>query len=142
MPLKTKRDKYDATFSRLIRLRDGMCMHCGKVLPVERLECSHIISRSSAALRHDPRNAKALCFTCHRWWHENPLDAAEWVKGILGADHYDHLRVAGSRPTKVPKFEKDMIRSQQLELIKRLEAGEIIPVFNPQFQQIRRQLNV
>ena len=36
------------------------------------------------ATRWSPYNAKCLCFTCHRKWHENPVESFIWVEGYLG----------------------------------------------------------
>lgn len=148
MPLKTKRDKYDDTFSEFIRLRDGCCMKCGKpgtetkAGMIGGLECSHIFSRSHTATRYDPDNAKTMCFKDHRWWHENPPDAVEWLKSIIGQQAYDLLRYKANQVAKLKKWDKDHIRAELQEQIKLLKAGEIMPVFNPRFQQIRNQLNV
>jgi hypothetical protein len=124
--LKTKIDKYDQTFSKFIRLRDQVCQRCGKT---GRLECSHIFSRRHQGTRYDPGNAKALCFTCHRYWHENPIEAVEWLKGIIGQARYDRLRLKANKPTKLSKWDKDHIRDELLVLIKRIEAGETFVQF-------------
>lgn len=146
--LKTKIDKYDETFSIFIRLRDGMCMKCGKPGKATKngmiggLECSHIFSRNHTGTRYDPKNAKTMCFTHHRWWHENPPDAIEWLKSVIGQAEYDRLRFKANQVTKLSKWDKDYIRAEHQREIKRLQAGEIMTVFNPEFQQIRKQLNV
>lgn len=98
--MKIKQTKYDLRFSALIRLRDSICQRC---LKGGRLECSHIYSRRHKALRHDTRNAKALCFRCHRWWHENPAEAADWLISIIGADNAAKLQLMANTATKAPK---------------------------------------
>ena len=123
----TKIDKYDKTFSEFIRLRDGCCQKCGRE---GRLECSHIFSRRHQGTRCDPDNAKALCFTCHRWWHENPPEAIEWLKGVIGQDKYDRLRIKANTPTKMKQWDKDEIRKGHLESIKKMESGEVFECFN------------
>ncbi len=83
------------------------------------------------ATRCDPDNAKALCNTCHRKWHSNPVDATEWLRGVIGVGRYDRLRLKANKPTKMTTFDKDFIRKEQQEWIKMLEAGTCdIPAFN------------
>ena len=136
--LKTKRNKYDETFSKFIRLRDGCCQKCGKV---GRLETSHIFSRKHQGTRCDPANAKALCFSCHRFWHENPIEAVEWLRSVIGADAYDRLRLKANKPTKLTTWEKDEIRKEQQELIRKMEKeGLEIPCFNPEFNLTKKLL--
>lgn len=105
--MKIKFDKRDLLFSKLIRARDRCCVRCGR--SDARLECSHIFSRRHAATRWDPDNAKALCFTCHRWWHENPADSGEWIKGYLGAEKLERVRLKAMASTKVSKAEREEI---------------------------------
>ncbi len=125
---RAKFNKYDITFSEFIRLRDKCCQWCGKV---GRLECSHIFSRANMATRCDPDNAKALCNNCHRRWHSNPVDATEWLKGVIGEARYDRLRLKANKPTKMTQFDKDYIRKEQQEQIKQMEKGVLtLPAFS------------
>lgn len=137
--MKIKQDKYDKTFSKLIKLRDVCCQKCGRV--DAKLECSHIFSRRHAGTRHDPANAKLLCFACHRWWHENPIEAVEWLRGVIGADKYDRLRLKAHKITKLSKFDKDQIRKEHTAEIKKMEAGtSAMQSFNPEFRAIVARL--
>ena len=118
--MKIKQNKYDILFSKLIRLRDVDCQRCYKG---GRLECSHIFSRRNRSLRHDTRNAKALCFNCHRWWHESPTEAYEWLVSIIGEPQYDKLRLMAHAVRKNPKKpELDMLYVEMKEEIKYLES--------------------
>lgn len=117
--MKTKRDKYDITFSEFIKKRDCYCQRCGK--SDGKLECSHIFSRRHQGLRYDEHNAKLLCFSCHRWWHENPLEAVEWLKTIIGVERYDNLRLMAHKPTKLTKFDRDLIRENLIKRIKSMD---------------------
>ena len=116
--MKVKRDKYDITFSEFIKKRDVYCQKCGK--SDGKLECSHIFSRRHQGLRYDEDNAKLLCFGCHRWWHENPPEAIEWLKSIIGEDAYNKLRIRAHKPTKLSMFDRDSIRQFLLIRIKRM----------------------
>jgi len=123
------RNKYDITFSEFIRVRDGICCQwCGNE---KKLECSHIHSRGNMSVRCDPDNAKGLCNTCHRKWHSSPTEATEWLIGVIGQNAYDRLRLKANKPMKFTVFEKDLIRKDQAEKIKKMQSGEIIiPCFN------------
>lgn len=109
MPLKIKIDPLDTLFSEVIRTRDKMCVSCGKT---GRLECSHIYSRRHKGTRWDLMNAKALCFKCHRWWHENPPDAMDWIEMILGTAAINSLRMRARRPTKFTDYDKMIIKNE------------------------------
>lgn len=86
---KTLKNKLDKVFSEIIRER-GRCERCGKT---EKLQCSHIYSRSLLSVRWDIDNAFCLCAGCHLyWWHKNPIEAAEFTKEKLGVEKYNLLR--------------------------------------------------
>lgn len=128
----TKIDKYDKTFSEFIHLRDKCCQKCGK--SDGKLECSHIFSRRHQGTRCDPDNAKLLCFTCHRWWHENPPEAIEWLLGVIGQAKYDRLRIKANTPTKMKAWDKDEIRKIHTENIKIIKDGGHFDCFNRIYQ--------
>jgi hypothetical protein len=118
--VKLHNDKYDKRFSKLIRTRDQVCQRC---LRPGRTECSHIYSRRHAGLRHDTRNAKALCHICHRWWHSNPADAHDWLLSIIGQKNYDLLKLQANTATKKPsKIELDIIYDEMKAEIDYLES--------------------
>lgn len=81
-------EKLDKLFSEKIRARDGRCLRCGRK---KYLHAHHIISRSHRSLRWDLQNGICLCFSCHNWWHYNPIEAAEWVKETIGEERYRYL---------------------------------------------------
>ena len=74
----TVRNRLDSLFSRLIR-SVGRCEKCGATEATAQLHCSHIISRSYLSTRWLELNAKCLCATHHRWWHEKPTEAVKWL---------------------------------------------------------------
>jgi len=78
----------DRLFSQLIRSR-GYCERCGKG---GRLETSHIYSRRYASVRCDPLNAVCMCSSCHRWWHDKPVDAVSWLHETYSVQHLRLLR--------------------------------------------------
>lgn len=104
---KTPRKKLevalDKIFSLIIRQR-GHCQKCGKAED-DKLQCSHIHSRSKLSVRWDLNNAFCLCSGCHIfWWHKHPIEAAEFTKKVLGEYEYAQLNV---RAQMVKKWTPD-----------------------------------
>ena len=91
-----KRDKYDATFSDLIRIRNNWtCEMCDKEYPDSStrggLHCSHYYGRRHQATRYHPDNGFCLCFGCHNKVGEDPKLHTDWVLHRLGGGCYDLL---------------------------------------------------
>ena len=129
---KIKRNKYDITFSEFIKLRDRVCQKCGK--STGQLECSHIFSRRHIGIRWDADNAKLLCGVCHRDYHSNPVESAEWLKGIIGENKYNRLRIKANTVAKLKSWDKDEIRKIHLENIEKIKSGIIFKCFNRLYQ--------
>ena len=118
--MKIKQSKYDIRFSKLIRERDVVCQRCGRG---GRLECSHIFSRRHKALRHDTRNAKALCFRCHQWWHSSPVEARDWLESMIGEGNVDNLTRMANTVMKAPhKAELDVLYGEMKAEIENYES--------------------
>jgi hypothetical protein len=132
--VKIKTDKFDKRFSKLIRTRDVVCQRC---LRPGRTECSHIFGRRNKSLRWDTRNAKALCHKCHREWHENPAEAIEWLKGVIGEKNYDMLRLQANTVIKGP--DKFMMEAIYQEMAEEIEYLESIPEENRMHLQFRNR---
>ena len=119
-----KRDKWDAAFSRLVRLRSNWtCEKCGKVYsdPSPGLHCSHFVTRSRKSTRWDPRNAAAHCYSCHQHLGGNPLLFAEWIHGYLGPHTTDVVRQNSLLTVKWRKADKDELYEQMKEELARIE---------------------
>mgnify|MGYP001590095436 FL=1 len=84
--------RLDTLFAQVIKQRDQWtCQRCGKkFVPghAQGLDTSHIFGRRHKSVRWQPLNAKSLCFTCHRWWHENPTESGKWAEAFLGREKY------------------------------------------------------
>ena len=96
-----KRDKTDALFSRYIKLLSvGYCKRCEKYLGVNSrgLHCAHFHSRGKKSVRWDRDNATALCYGCHRYLDQRPLEKAEFFKKILGNIDFDKLNGRALKP--------------------------------------------
>ena len=123
-----KRDKYDATFSDLIRERaDWTCERCGLECRKEgqdsrRLDCSHFYSRANRSVRWHPLNAAAHCFRCHQELGGNPVLFREWILEYLGPELDQRLRELAHTPRKWKPWEKDEMREHYANQLKMLKA--------------------
>jgi len=89
-----KRTTADAMFSNCVRERSNWtCERCGTRYepPTGALHCSHFFGRGSWAIRHDPDNADALCYGCHRFFGSNPTIYAEWHEKKIGKERTEIL---------------------------------------------------
>ncbi len=87
---KGPRGKADALFSKIIRAR-GSCERCGDS-EYRKLQCAHILSRRYSATRTDTTAAICLCWTCHRFFTDNPVEWTEWLYETIGPAEYLRLR--------------------------------------------------
>lgn len=87
---KAKR-KLDKLWSDYIRGRDKVCTFCGR--DGGKLDANHIFSRRHLATRWDVRNGNALCFTCHRRFHDDPVWGANRAAVLLPEVVYSNLYV-------------------------------------------------
>lgn len=94
---KTLKRNADKLFSEYIR-SIGCCEWCGKV--DNTLQTSHIFSRRFLVTRWEPLNANCLCASCHFKWHQQPVEAVEWIKEYLGEDVYNELRIMAKTSVK------------------------------------------
>lgn len=82
----------DNVFSKIIRTRDGKCLHCGTT---QNLHCSHVLPRTYISVRWNLDNAIALCYRCHiYWWHKYPHDAVAWFDKLYPKRYGDILEIA------------------------------------------------
>jgi|TARA_R110000824_G_scaffold71349_2_gene182667 hypothetical protein len=118
-----KRDKYDITFSEIVRLRDNYtCQECGRYFHEgERggLDCSHFVGRARLSGRYNIHNATSHCRGCHQKLGSNPILFTERIKKILG-DKFDFMKRATNEVIKLDRTEKDAIRKHYMNEIKRL----------------------
>lgn len=108
--MKSKRDKRDDVFSKLIRTRDGFtCQSCWKVYPEnsQGLHCSHFWGRRHQSVRWHPDNACAHCFSCHQKLGENPIQFQAWIRSYLGDERYSELCFKAKQIVKRTKVEKE-----------------------------------
>jgi hypothetical protein len=99
-----RRSKADKYFSDYIREKAGWtCERCKKEFekPSKNLHCSHYWSRRNRSVRFDPENAASLCFSCHRFFTENPAEHTEFFVTRLGKAKYNDLAFRARTPQKV-----------------------------------------
>ena len=109
---RTKRDKRDALFSKMIRRRDRFtCQRCSAKHEESStgLHCSHHFTRSRRRTRWTPLNAVALCFSCHNWYGGNPDESSVWLSEYLGAERLEELRRMQTETIKASKPVKEEI---------------------------------
>jgi hypothetical protein len=83
------RVQLDALARAVVLERDGhRCVRCGSD---QWVQWSHVYTRRILCLRWDPRNSKALCASCHRWWHDNPAESGPWWVDWVGEETADEL---------------------------------------------------
>jgi hypothetical protein len=121
-----RRDKYDALFSELVRMRaNWTCERCGVHYGEEakgELDCSHVYGRRNKSVRVHPDNALCACRNCHQHLGENPIDHAELVKKIIGRERYERLTLLANKPTKFTTFDREVIHTHYLDEKKRMRA--------------------
>jgi hypothetical protein len=113
----------DEAFSKCVRAAAKYtCQRCGKV--GGRMECSHIYSRSHRTIRWCKENAMCKCHTCHRWWHQNPIDAVNWFIAKMGQVLIDILIEKKNSKVRVSKLEEEEIAKHYKAELKKLESSE------------------
>ena len=117
--MRIKIDPLDRLFSQYIRLRaKGCCERCSAYKGIHGLETSHFFGRRKKSTRWNEDNASALCFACHMYFTENPLEHVEWFRERLGEEKFTLLNIQANKPQKV---DKDLIEIYLRQLIKELE---------------------
>ncbi|MES0334811.1 MAG: hypothetical protein SFH39_00415 [Candidatus Magnetobacterium sp. LHC-1] len=75
----------------ILKTRPNVCEWCKQEKEVE---VAHILPKGSfIKMRYQADNVLLLCNYCHGKWHDNPLDAADWLKEYKGAGYKDNLKI-------------------------------------------------
>lgn len=80
--------KADRLFSEYWRKYIGKCEHCGSR---ENLQLAHITTRGIRKLRYERKNTLVLCASCHRHFHNKPLEFTKFIGEKKGKDIVDWL---------------------------------------------------
>lgn len=120
-----KRDKKDALFSDLVRLRANyICESCGhnEGGKSQAIQCAHIISRKYVLTRYHPDNAFCLCASCHMNFTDHPLLFADFVRSKQGNELPDIIREIAYSKRKVIKPEWEDMHRDYLKQYKDMKA--------------------
>ena len=117
--MSIKREACDDWFSKCVRARDGMCVHCGRS---DTLQAMHIVGRRNKAVRWSMDNAVTGCAACHRYFTENPLAFHDWLRSIYGDGHLDLLREKSRAILKTTKELRKEIAKHYREEYKKIES--------------------
>jgi hypothetical protein len=122
MPVKRYKGakaKADKLFSEVIRSQ-GECeaegfdgRQCSN-----QLQTAHIVSRKRSAVRTDTRNAFALCFAHHRYFHDYPRQFSRFISTTWAQDYYDSVYTLSLIPTKIDW-------TARVTFLTRIKSGEI-----------------
>ncbi len=108
------RGKADVLFSKIIRAR-GVCVRCGE-RDYQKLQTMHVVSRRYSAVRTDTANALCGCWSCHRFFTDNPVEWTEFLYETIGAAEYLRLKHKALEPRKFGKqfWESEVVRLKAL----------------------------
>lgn len=113
--MKIRLSKLDKLFSRWVRLQaGGACEYCGHEA---KLQMSHFIGRRCRAVRYDPDNVAAVCFSCHQYLGENPYKHVAFFRKRLGSERLEALVIRAE--TAMPRGQR---LKQEAALMARLKA--------------------
>jgi hypothetical protein len=113
--------KLDAMCRTVIMVRDReRCVHCNSTAWVQ---WSHVYTRRILCLRWNTLNSKALCASCHRWWHDNPAEAALWWNDwSRSALHPDAPEILQGIRRSMPDVDFDLVAEQLAQQLTKLRA--------------------
>ena len=111
----------DQLIARYVKKRDqNRCRRCNTYYPdgSSGLHAAHIMSRVRKRTRWRGENIIALCFTCHlRWWHVHPIEAAAWIRKLLGDEWIDNLIVYSKETNKWTLADLQQERNKLEEIV-------------------------
>jgi hypothetical protein len=90
----TLRNRADALWSKVIRLRDGECQaqRVHGIICSGTLQGAHLIPRRYMSVRFDEGNGVALCGAHHTYFTHFPLEWADWIERRLDPKLWRDLR--------------------------------------------------
>ena len=123
--VKTRRNKLDVLFSKLIRERDDWtCQDRGIVCRDHSvlMDCAHIFSRRHVATRWHPQNAVTLTRGSHMRFTSDPFLWVDWCNKRFGEELIDELRVAAYQSVRWTKPLREEIYQHYKGELKRIEG--------------------
>lgn len=92
------KNKVQIYFNAYIRKRDTIlgkefkCISCGKILPVEKMQCGHYFSvKGNDGLRFDELNANGECQACNGFNKDHQIWYGINLKNKIGEIRYESL---------------------------------------------------
>lgn len=119
---KSQKKILTALLREVMLARDGH--RCQKCRTTENLQMSHIYPKGKyRKLEFEVDNVVTLCTGCHLfWWHKNPLDAADWIKGYMAPDRYSRLLLRSQVIDKSP-IDYNLLKLYLEQELKKYEQG-------------------
>jgi 5-methylcytosine-specific restriction endonuclease McrA len=120
-------DKADTVFSKAIRTRDKFkCVRCDREYPEGKgLQVHHFFGRRYENTRFDPENVISVCFGCHRFFHENPLQQVEFFEERLGKTRFDELKLRANMYCKRDRKMALLKAKKYLELMEKENDSDL-----------------
>ena len=113
-----RRDPADTAFSAYIRAKYPRCQVCGK----PSTQVHHFKGRRFQSVRFSEDNAWAVCFTCHRRFHEEPDFAVDkQIDKLGGTYNYNNFLITSGIVTKRTAFDKKQIAAYFRNELKKLK---------------------
>lgn len=122
--------KLDAVFSQYIRLRDSKvyggryfrCISCGRMLPFEKGDCGHYISRRNMTLRFSEDNCHMQCSHCNRFQDGNIIDYRSGLVRKIGEQRVKILEAQRHQSKKWSAWELEILTKHYKDEIEKLKT--------------------
>lgn len=122
--------KLDRVFSLYIRLRDSKqygfkyfkCISCGKLLPFEKADAGHYLSRRHNSTRFDEDNVHAECAYDNRFNAEHLDGFRENLIRKIGQQRFDLLKSKANSSNQFSEFELKELIKYYSALVKKMQS--------------------
>ena len=122
--------KLDKVFSLYIRLRDSKpygykyfkCISCGKILPFEKADAGHYMSRRHNSTRFDEDNVHAECSYDNRFNAEHLDGFRDNLVKKIGQQKFDLLRVKANTTQSYSESEYKALIKYYSALVKKMQS--------------------
>lgn len=122
--------KLDKVFSMYIRLRDSKqygykyfkCISCGKILPFEKADAGHYMSRRHNSTRFDEDNVHAECSYDNRFNAEHLDGFRDNLIKKIGQQRFDLLRAKANTTKSYSELEYKALIKYYTTLVKKMQS--------------------
>jgi hypothetical protein len=120
---KSELDRVFSKWVRTVYSKDGRvaCYTCGKIAPIEEMDCGHFNPRQYLETRWDERNCKPQCTHCNRYKNGEPTIFARNLVQEHGQEILHELSKNNFKPIKLDVYwyaQKVEHYEQKLEQLK------------------------